>query len=87
MTLIGKRAKSSPPLLCAMVREKEKVYLSQKLEDLGGNVGLTAKKCRIGVRTLSRKIQLHGLDKKIFKEPTVLMQLDGVKPQPTLPIE
>jgi DNA-binding NtrC family response regulator len=49
------------------MREKEKVYLAQKLEDHGGNVGLTAKSCRIGVRTLSRKMRLHGLDKKIFK--------------------
>jgi DNA-binding NtrC family response regulator len=52
------------------LREKEKVYLAQKLEDLGGNVGLTAKSCRIGVRTLSRKMRLYGLDKKVFKTPT-----------------
>jgi two-component system response regulator AtoC len=52
------------------LREKEKVYLTQKLEDFGGNVGLTAKSCRIGVRTLTRKMRLHGLDKKIFKEQT-----------------
>ena len=52
------------------LREKEKVYLAQKLEDLGGNVGLTAKCCRIGVRTLSRKLRLYGLDRKIFKEQT-----------------
>jgi len=59
------------------LREKERVYLSQKLENLGGNVRLTAKSCRIGVRTLSRKIQLHGLDKKIFKEPTVSSNQTG----------
>jgi DNA-binding NtrC family response regulator len=52
------------------LRNKEKAYLSQKLEDLGGNVALTAKSCRIGVRTLTRKMRLHGLDKKIFKEQT-----------------
>jgi DNA-binding NtrC family response regulator len=52
------------------LREKEKVYLSQKLEDHGGNVRMTAKSCRIGVRTLSRKMRFHGLDKKIFKEQT-----------------
>jgi two-component system response regulator AtoC len=50
------------------LREKEKTYLSQKLEDFGGNIGLTAKSCRIGVRTLCRKMRLHGLDKKVFKE-------------------
>jgi two-component system, NtrC family, response regulator HydG len=50
------------------LREKEKAYLSQKLEDLGGNVALTAKSCRIGVRTLTRKMRQHGLDKKLFKD-------------------
>ena len=50
------------------LREKEKVYLAQKLEDLGGNVGLTANTCRIGERTLSRKMRDYGLDRKIFKE-------------------
>jgi DNA-binding NtrC family response regulator len=50
------------------LRDQEKFYISQKLEDLGGNVGLTAKSCRIGVRTLSRKMRLYGLDKKLFKE-------------------
>jgi len=50
------------------LRAKEKLFISQKLEDLGGNVGLTAKNCRIGVRTLSRKMRIYGLDKKVFKE-------------------
>src|SRR5581483_5922535 len=50
------------------LRQMEKSYLAQKLEDLGGNVGLTAKSCRIGVRTLSRKMRLYGLDKKLYKE-------------------
>ncbi len=52
------------------LREKEKHYLSRKLEDLGGNIGLTAKSCRIGVRTLSRKMRVYGLDKKIYKGKT-----------------
>jgi transcriptional regulator with PAS, ATPase and Fis domain len=52
------------------LRSKEKAYLAKKLEDLGGNVALTAKSCRIGVRTLTRKMRFHGLDKKIFKEQT-----------------
>jgi DNA-binding NtrC family response regulator len=50
------------------LREKEKFYIAQKLEDFDGNVGLTAKTCRIGVRTLSRKMRTYGLDKKLFKE-------------------
>ena len=48
--------------------EKEKQYLAQKLNDLGGNIGLTAKSCRIGVRTLSRKMHQYGLDKAAFKQ-------------------
>jgi DNA-binding NtrC family response regulator len=48
--------------------QKEKQYIAQKLNDLGGNVGLTAKSCRIGVRTLSRKMQQYGLDKAAFKQ-------------------
>jgi two-component system response regulator AtoC len=49
------------------LKEKERVYLAQKLEDHGGNVAMTARSCRIGVRTLTRKMRLHGLDRKIFK--------------------
>jgi DNA-binding NtrC family response regulator len=50
------------------LQEKEKEYLSQKLDDFGGNVGLTARSCRIGVRTLSRKMRAYGIDKKVFKQ-------------------
>ena len=53
--------------LSQWLQEKEKEYLAQKLDDFGGNVGLTAKSCRIGVRTLSRKMRAYGLDKKLFK--------------------
>jgi DNA-binding NtrC family response regulator len=52
------------------LQEQEKEYLAQKLDDFGGNVGLTAKSCRIGVRTLSRKMRAYGLDKKLFKQKT-----------------
>jgi DNA-binding NtrC family response regulator len=48
--------------------EKEKQYLAQKLNDLGGSVGLTAKSCRIGVRTLSPEMHQYGLDKAAFKQ-------------------
>jgi len=50
------------------LQEKEKQYLTQKLEDFGGNIERTAKSCRIGVRTLSRKMRQYGLDKKLFKQ-------------------
>jgi DNA-binding NtrC family response regulator len=52
------------------LREKERIYLSQKLEDFGGNIAMTAKSCRIGVRSLCRKMRLYGLDKKVFKKQT-----------------
>jgi DNA-binding NtrC family response regulator len=57
------------------LQEKEKQYLAQKLDDFGGNVGLTAKSCRIGVRTLSRKMRNYGLDKRLFKQKN-----DAAKP-------
>ena len=50
------------------LQEKEKQYLAQKLDDFAGNVGLTAKSCRIGVRTLSRKMRAYGLDRRRFKQ-------------------
>ena len=49
------------------LREQEKKYLLDKLAASGGNVALTAKMCRIGVRTLSRKIRMHGLDSRNIK--------------------
>jgi two-component system NtrC family response regulator len=54
--------------------EKEKQYLAQKLNDLGGNIGLTAKSCRIGVRTLSRKMHQYGLDKAVFKQREIVSE-------------
>ncbi len=59
--------------------EKEKQYLAQKLNDLGGNVGLTAKSCRIGVRTLSRKMHQYGLDKAVFKQREAVSELPRVR--------
>ena len=64
----AEKSKIAASSLRQWLREKEKYYLSRKLEDLGGNISLTAKSCRIGVRTLSRKMRTYGLDKKIFKE-------------------
>jgi two-component system response regulator AtoC len=55
--------------------EKEKQYLTQKLNDLGGNIGLTVKSCRIGVRTLSRKMHQYGLDKAVFKRREAVSEL------------
>ena len=48
------------------IREQEKAYLIQKLSALRGRIGLTAKSCGMEVRTLHRKMQIYGLDKKSF---------------------
>jgi DNA-binding NtrC family response regulator len=50
------------------IREKEKEYLTQKLSAFRGRIGLTAKSCGMEVRTLHRKMQLYGLDKKAFSK-------------------
>jgi DNA-binding NtrC family response regulator len=47
--------------------EKEKQFLAQKLEDCGGNIAITARSCGIALRSLHRKMQKYGLDKKRFK--------------------
>lgn len=54
------------------LKEQEKQYLTQKLDAFGGNVGMTAKSCGIGVRTLSRKMRLYGLDRRIFKKKNLV---------------
>jgi transcriptional regulator with PAS, ATPase and Fis domain len=63
-------ARSGPASAASLddwLREQEKQYLAQKLDAFEGNVGLTAKSCGIGVRTLSRKMRLYGLDRRLFK--------------------
>lgn len=50
------------------LEEKERQYLAQQLSASCGNVSLTAKSCRIGVRTLTRKMRQYGLDKGAFKQ-------------------
>ena len=50
------------------LEEKERQYLAQQLSATCGNVSLTAKNCRIGVRTLTRKMRQYGLDKGAFKQ-------------------
>lgn len=53
--------------LSQWLREKEKQFIAQKLEDCGGSIGLTARSCGIGLRSLYRKMQKYGLDKKRFR--------------------
>lgn len=48
------------------IKEQEKQYLIRKLSLCGGRIDLTAKSCHVGVRTLTRKMRSHGLDKRQF---------------------
>ncbi|HTN70545.1 MAG TPA: sigma-54 dependent transcriptional regulator [Methylomirabilota bacterium] len=50
------------------IREQEKQYLIHKLSRFQGRIGLTAKSCGMEARTLHRKMQLYGLDKKSFSK-------------------
>lgn len=50
------------------MREKEKEYLIHKLKACRGRIGLTARSSGVEVRTLHRKMQLYGLDKKAFSK-------------------
>jgi DNA-binding NtrC family response regulator len=59
------------------MREQEKRYLLNKLAASGGNVALAAKMCRIGLRTLSRKIRIHGLDSRNIKR---VVSMDATEP-------
>jgi DNA-binding NtrC family response regulator len=52
--------------LVQWVREQEKEYLVHKLGMFQGRIDLTAKSCGVDVRTLHRKMQIFGLDKKAF---------------------
>ena len=53
--------------LAEWMRTQERHYLIQKLASCGGRIDLTAKSCGVDVRTMHRKLQLHGLDKKDFR--------------------
>jgi DNA-binding NtrC family response regulator len=54
--------------LSQWLREKEKQFLAQRLADCGGSIGLTARSCGIGLRSLYRKMQKYGLNKKHFRQ-------------------
>jgi DNA-binding NtrC family response regulator len=48
------------------VRMQEKAYLVRRLRACRGKIGLTAHICGVDVRTIHRKMRLHGLDKNDF---------------------
>lgn len=65
--------------LARWLDEKEKQFLAQKLEDCGGNINVTARTCGIGLRSLHRKMQKYGLDKKRYKHRSTEPP-DSIKP-------
>ncbi len=69
--------------------EQEKQYLIQQLGSYQGKIALTAKNSGLGIRTLTRKMRMYGLEKKDFRpktdddaQPT---NKDGSKNQTTRP--
>jgi DNA-binding NtrC family response regulator len=68
---------SASPSLRQWMKEQEKKYLLEKLAASGGNVALAARMCRIGLRTLSRKIRVHGLDSRNIKR---VVSLEATNP-------
>jgi two-component system nitrogen regulation response regulator NtrX len=62
----SKRKRLTELSLVQWVREQEKEYLVHKLGMFQGRIDLTARSCGVDVRTLHRKMQILGLDKKAF---------------------
>jgi DNA-binding NtrC family response regulator len=50
------------------IRDREKSYLVHKLKLFEGRIDLTAKSCGVDERTIHRKMQMYGLDKKVFSK-------------------
>jgi two-component system NtrC family response regulator len=48
------------------VKEQEREYIIRRLKVFRGKVGLAAKSCGVGVRTIRRKMRLYGIDKRDF---------------------
>jgi DNA-binding NtrC family response regulator len=48
------------------VKEQERQYIIRRLKAYRGRVGLAAKSCGVGVRTIRRKMRLYGIDKRDF---------------------
>jgi DNA-binding NtrC family response regulator len=78
-----RKSTSTDTSLNDWLKEQEKQYLAQKLAVSQGNIGMTAKNCGIGVRTLSRKMREYGLDKKSFKQKEQIAETLPSTPTPT----
>ena len=64
----SKKSISTELSLEQWLREQEKQYLIQKLRAFRGRIDLTAKSCGVDARTIHRKMQVYGLDKKVFSK-------------------
>ena len=64
------------------IQKQEKEYLISVLKRFRGRIDHTAKSCGVDVRTLHRKLQLHGLDKKSFSQRALESRYNNTgKPQ------
>jgi two-component system response regulator AtoC len=76
----GKQIISTDVPLEQWIREQEKQYLIQKLRAFRGRIDLTAKSSGVDVRTIHRKMQLYGLDKRKFDRKNLAPRLNpGMK--------
>jgi two-component system response regulator HydG len=67
----GQRDAATTLRLDLWLKEQEKQYLTQQLKAFQGKIGLTARTCGLGLRTLTRKMQLYGLSKRDFQRNTL----------------
>jgi DNA-binding NtrC family response regulator len=75
----GNESTISPALPFAeWIRRQEREYLIQVLKQSGGRINLTAKNSGLDLRTLHRKMKLHGLDKKQFSKKAIKISSHNV---------
>ena len=60
------------------IQEQEKVYLIHKLKTFGGRIDLTARSCGVDARTIHRKMQIYGLNKKVFTKGASIGRLTAL---------
>jgi two-component system response regulator AtoC len=78
----GNKNLSTELPLCHWIRKQEKEYLINMLKRFQGRIDRTAKSCGVDVRTLHRKLQFHGLDKKSFSQTASETQFsNAIEPQ------
>jgi DNA-binding NtrC family response regulator len=64
------------------IQEQEKAYLIHKLKIFGGRIDLTAKSCGVDARTIHRKMQIYGLNKKVFSKGASLSRFVALGKSP-----